>query len=159
MTSDGTRHIVHIQLDEKTPVRRRPEVEHERRVAIYDLIEENYFAPVGDFAGPFNLHLRTEDNRLVFDIRAEDDTPLCEVRLPLTPFRRMVKDYFLVCGSYYEAIRHAPPARIEAIDMGRRGLHDEGAALLMDLLGPSIELDQGTARRLFTLLCVLHVKG
>lgn len=152
-------HLVDVQLDERTMVRRKPEVEHERAVAIYDLLEENYFAPVGDFVGPYALHLSLEDNRLLFDIRAEDRGPLCRVLLPLKPFQSIVKDYFMVCESYYAAIKKASPSQIEAIDMGRRGLHNEGSELLRERLAGKVDIDFDTARRLFTLICVLHIRG
>ncbi|MEX0923385.1 MAG: UPF0262 family protein [Rhodovibrionaceae bacterium] len=158
-TESKTQRICNITLDERSVVRRAADVEHERAVAIYDLLEENYFRPVGDYRGPYNLHLRISDNRLVFDIRDEAGAPLGSVPLPLSPFRRIVKDYFTVCESYFEAIKTASPSRIEAIDMGRRGLHDEGSELLSARLEDRIELDDNTARRLFTLLCVLHIKG
>ncbi len=153
------RRIVEISLDERTVVRRSPDVEHERAVAIYDLTEENYFLPVGDDTGPYHLHLSIAENRLLFDIRTDADEPVTTVALPLLPFRRIVKDYFAVCESYYEAIRSASPSKIEAIDMGRRGLHDEGSELLRDRLDGKIEVDSDTARRLFTLICVLHIRG
>lgn len=151
--------IAAITLDEATVVRRSPDVEHERKVAIYDLIEENSFAPQGSPGGPYHLHLAIEENRLVFDIRLMDDTSHGKVVLSLTPFRRIVKDYFLVCDSYYKAIQSATPSQIEAIDMGRRGIHNEGSTLLMDRLSGKIEVDFDTARRLFTLVCVLHIRG
>ncbi|RMD60737.1 MAG: UPF0262 family protein [Alphaproteobacteria bacterium] len=151
--------IVHIELDERTVVRRNPDVEHERAVAIYDLIEDNYFAPVGCDCGPYHLHLSIAENRLVFDIRTESADPVATVTLPLLPFRRIVKDYFAVCETYYQAIRTASPSRIEAIDMGRRGLHNEGSELLRERLSGKIEMDFDTARRLFTLICVLHIRG
>lgn len=151
--------LIHIQLDEKTMVRRAAEVEHERAVAIYDLLEENYFALNGDFVGPYNLHIRLEDNRLIFDVRAEDGGPLTEVPLPLKTFQSVVKDYFLICESYFSAIKKSTPAQIEAIDMGRRGLHNEGSELLQERLKGKIDIDFDTARRLFTLVCVLHIRG
>ncbi len=153
------RRIVEISLDERTVVRRSADVEHERAVAIYDLTEENYFRPVGDDSGPYNLHLSIAENRLLFDIRDEADEPVTTVILPLLPFRRIVKDYFTVCESYFEAIRTTSPSKIEAIDMGRRGLHDEGCDILRDRLEGKIEIDFDTARRLFTLICVLHIRG
>jgi uncharacterized protein (UPF0262 family) len=156
---DAARRIAKVTLDERTVVRRSPEVEHERAVAIFDLIEENHFAPVGDHGGPYSLHLGIEENRLVLDIRTEADDPLGKVILALSPFRRVVKDYFTVCESYYHAIKTASPSQIEAIDMGRRGLHDEGAVLLRERLAGKIELDSNTARRLFTLICVLHIRS
>ncbi len=152
--------LVKIALDEQTLVRRNPDVEHERAVAIFDLLEDNSFAPVGDFAGPYSLRLSLSENRLLFEIRdGEDKGHLGTVGLPVTPFRRIVKDYFTVCESYFEAIKTASPSKIEAIDMGRRGLHNDGADLLRDRLKGKIEVDENTARRLFTLLCVLHIKG
>jgi len=153
------RRIVEIDLDERTVVRRSPDVEHERAVAIYDLTEENYFRPAGDDSGPYRLHLSIAENRLLFDIRSDADEAVSKVTLPLLPFRRIVKDYFTVCESYYEAIRTASPSKIEAIDMGRRGLHDEGCEILRDRLDGKIEIDFDTARRLFTLICVLHIRG
>jgi uncharacterized protein (UPF0262 family) len=151
--------IAKIELDERTVVRRNPDVEHERAVAIFDLLEENSFAPVGDFDGPYQLRLGMEENRLVFDIRSEAGDPLVAVQLPLSPFRGIVKDYFTVCESYYAAIKRSGPSQIEALDMGRRGLHDEGSELLRERLDGKIVLDRNTARRLFTLICVLHIRG
>jgi len=152
--------IIHVQLDEKTMVRRKPEVEHERNIAIYDLLEENYFAlQGGDFVGPYNLHLRLEDNRLIFDVRAEAGNELVQVPLPLKPFQAIVKDYFILCESYYSAIKKSTPSQIEAIDMGRRGLHNEGSELLRERLAGKVDIDFDTARRLFTLVCVLHIRG
>lgn len=158
--SERHQRLSNVQLDEKTLVRRKPEVEHERAIAIYDLLEENYFCPVGEFVGPYSLHISLVDNRLIFEIRAEDDeTGLTEVTLPLTPFRTIVKDYFLICESYYNAIKKATPSQIEAIDMGRRGLHNEGSEILRERLAGKIEVDLETARRLFTLVCILHIRG
>jgi uncharacterized protein (UPF0262 family) len=157
--ADPKKRIASIVLDEASVVRRSPEVEHERKVAIFDLLEDNSFAPEGSEAGPYNLHLSIEENRLVFDIRDEAEEPHGKVILSLSPFRRIIKDYFLICESYYEAIRSASPSKIESIDMGRRGLHNEGATLLAERLDGKITLDHDTARRLFTLICVLHMKG
>lgn len=140
-------------------VRRRPEVEHERNIAIYDLLEENYFAPHGEFVGPYHLHLSLADNRLMFDVRTPEGTDLMDFGLPLRPFQSIVKDYFLMCESYYSAIKKATPSQIEAIDMGRRGLHNEGSELLREWLGAKVDVDFDTARRLFTLVCVLHIRG
>jgi len=151
--------IANLILDESTVVRRSPDVEHERKVAIFDLLEENHFVPTGSPGGPYVLHLAIEENRLVFDIRLEDDAAHGKVMLSLSPFRRIIKDYFLICESYYDAIKTAAPAQIEAIDMGRRGLHNEGSQLLKDRLEGKIDMDFDTARRLFTLICVLHIKG
>ena len=155
----NTKRVVSITLDEQTVGRRSPEVEHERAVAIYDLLEENHFEPVGDHAGPYSLHLSIAENRLVFDIRTQSEAQLGSVTLPLTPFRRIVRDYFAVCETYYEAIKTASPAKIEAIDMGRRGLHNDGSDLLRERLEGKIDVDFDTARRLFTLICVLHIRG
>ncbi|GAB4174760.1 MAG: UPF0262 family protein [Thalassobaculales bacterium] len=155
----GRHRIVRLTLDERTVLRRSPQVEHERAVAIYDLIEDNHFQPVGDYTGPYHVRLGIEENRAVFDIRTEADESLGKVQLPLLPFRRIVKDYFAVCESYYQAIRRATPSQIEAIDMGRRGLHDEGSRLLRERLEGKVAIDHATARRLFTLLCVLHIRG
>ncbi len=151
--------LINITLDERTVVRRSPEVEHERQVAIYDLLEENSFAPVGDYQGPYSLHLAIEENRLLLKIHNEAEFLLGTVTLPLMPFRRIVRDYFQVCETYFEAIKTASPAKIEAIDMGRRGLHNDGSELLRERLTGKVELDFDTARRLFTLICVLHIRG
>lgn len=157
---DSRHRLIHVQLDEKTFVRRKPEVEHERAIAIFDLLEDNFFRPIDDDqGGPYDLHLSLVDNRLILDIRSEAGDPLTQVALPLSPFRGIVKDYFIVCESYYGAIKHATPSQIEAIDLGRRGLHNEGSALLREHLAGKVELDLKTARRLFTLICVLHIRG
>lgn len=151
--------IAKIELVEKHQVRRAAEVEHERAVAMYDLMEENYFAPKGDYVGPYVLYLRLEDTRLIFDVRQEDETRLLEVPLALKTFQSIVKDYFLICESYFAAIKKSTPSQIEAIDMGRRGLHNEGSELLRERLENKIDVDFDTARRLFTLICVLHIRG
>ncbi len=151
--------IANVTLDEHSVVRRSAEVEHERAVAIFDLLEDNHFGLVDGGSGPYDLHLRIEENRLILDVRSEDDTPLRLVALSLGGFRRIVKDYFTVCESYFSAIRTASPSQIEAIDMGRRGLHNEGSELLRERLRDKVELDHDTARRLFTLICVLHIRG
>ncbi len=156
---DDTQRLANITLDEQSVVRRSAEVEHERAVAIYDLLEENQFSPLGDYRGPFHLHLAIEENRLKFDVRDQDDAPMVAFHLALSPFRRLIKDYFMVCETYYQAIKTASPSRIEAIDMGRRGLHNEGSELLLKRLDGKIEVDFDTARRLFTLICVLHIRG
>jgi uncharacterized protein (UPF0262 family) len=157
--SGSTRRLVKITLDEGSIGRSSSDIEHERAVAIYDLIEDNSFAPADQDAGPYALHLSITENRLVFDVRLEDGTPVMAHLLSLTPFRRIVKDYFLICDSYYKAIRTATPTQIEAIDMGRRGLHNEGSELLKERLKEKIDIDFDTARRLFTLICVLYWKG
>jgi len=154
-----TQRLVRISFDEASIGRSSQDIEHERAVAIYDLLEENSFAPEGQVRGPFKLNLSITGNRLVFDIRNANDTPVMAHLLSLSPLRRIVKDYFMICDSYYEAIRTATPDRIEAIDMGRRALHDEGSQLLMERLKNKVTVDFETARRLFTLICVLHWKG
>jgi uncharacterized protein (UPF0262 family) len=154
-----TERIVDITLDERTVVRRSPDIEHERKVAIFDLLEQNSFSLAACRAGPYVLHLGIEENRLVFDVCDEAGVHLEKVVLPLSPFRRIVKEYFVVCESYFDAIKTASPSRIEAIDMGRRGLHNDGSTLLQERLEGKIEVDFDTARRLFTLVCVLHIRG
>jgi uncharacterized protein (UPF0262 family) len=148
-----------VTLDESSIGRSNRDVEHERAVAIYDLIADNTFKPLGHDGGPYALQLGISGNRLVFDIRATDGTPVIAHMLSLAPFSRLVKDYFTVCDSYYTAIRTATPDRIEALDMGRRALHDEGSRIVMERLKRKVEVDFDTARRLFTLLSVLHWKG
>lgn len=159
MSESNTERLVNVTLDEKSIERRNADIEHERAVAIYDLLENNYFAPVGDVTGPYKLHISIEEDRLVFDIHTADDAPADQVVLPLRLFRQIVKDYFMLCESYYSAIKTASPSRIEALDMGRRGLHDEGSELLRERLKGKIDVDFDTARRLFTLICVLHIRG
>ena len=157
---DTQNRIVAVTLDEESIGRSGPDIEHERAIAIYDLIEQNLFALDGHEArGPFTLHIGITGNRLMFDIRREDDTPVVAHLLSLTPFRRIVKDYFMICDSYYQAIRTATPDKIEAIDMGRRGIHDEGSRTLQERLKGKVRVDFETARRLFTLITVLHWKG
>jgi uncharacterized protein (UPF0262 family) len=151
--------IAGITLDEHTVVRRSPDIEHERAVAIFDLLEGNHFAPASGRDGPFHLHLAIEENRLSIDVRSAVNGSRETIVLPLAPFRGIVRDYFMVCESYYEAIRRASLAQIEAIDVGRRSLHDEGSALLMERLADKVAVDHDTARRLFTLICVLHLRG
>jgi len=159
MTEEDRFRLASITLDERSIVRRTREIEQERDIAIYDLLEANSFRPEGSHGGPYDLQLGIEENRLVFSIALEDGTAHGKVMLSLTPFRRVIKDYFLICESYFRAIRTAPPSQIEALDMGRRGLHDEGSKILADRLKGKIALDHNTARRLFTLICVLHLKG
>ena len=151
--------LVEVTLDEASIGRNNAEVEHEREVAIFDLLERNAFALEGHEGGPYTLHLSLADNRLVFTVGDIDRAPIQHVMLSLSPFRRLVKDYFLICESYYQAIKTQPASKIEAIDMGRRGIHDEGSQLLMERLKGKIAVDLPTARRLFTLLCALHWKG
>ena len=151
--------IASIELDERTVVRRTREIEQEREIAIYDLLEANVFRPLDSRSGPYRLILSVEDNRLIFDIHREDGGEDGRVQLSLSPFRRVIKDYFLICESYFKAIRNAPPSQIETLDMSRRGVHNEGSEILKERLADKIEVDFDTARRLFTLLCVLHLKG
>jgi uncharacterized protein (UPF0262 family) len=155
----GKKRLVKVTLDEESIGRANADVEHEREVAIYDLLEQNSFAPLGDEGGPYTLHLSINSNRLVFDIRLEDGTPVMAHLFSLTPLRRIVKDYYIICDSYYQAIRTATPDKIEAIDMGRRAIHDDGSRILMERLKDKVTVDVDTARRLFTLICVLHWKG
>jgi uncharacterized protein (UPF0262 family) len=158
-TAAARQRLVSVTLDEETIGRSNPDVEHERQVAIYDLLEQNSFQPVGHGGGPYALHLSITGNRLVFDIREEDGTPVVAHLLSLSPLRRIVKDYYTICDSYYQAIRTATPDKIEAIDMGRRAIHNDGSNILMERLKGKVTVDTDTARRLFTLICVLHWKG
>jgi uncharacterized protein (UPF0262 family) len=151
--------LAEVMLDETSLGSTSDDIERERRVAIYDLVEENSFKPADHEGGPYALYLGLRGDRLVFDIRLTDGTPVVAHMLSLAPFRRIVKDYFTVCDSYYSAIRTATPDRIEALDMGRRGLHDEGSRIVMERLKRKVAVDFGTARRLFTLITVLHWKG
>jgi uncharacterized protein (UPF0262 family) len=146
-----------IALDEKSVVSRTLAIEQEREVAISDLLEKNRFKPRGSATGPYRLALSVKENRLVFDIAREEGVRVGRILLSLSPFRGIVKDYFLVCDSYYRAIRTAPPSQIESLDMGRRAVHNEGTALLLERLSGKVETDFETARRLFTLICVLHL--
>ena len=157
---DRDRHrLVGVSLDPASIARATPDVEHERAAAIYDLIEDNRFALPNHAGGPYRLVLGIVEQKLVFDVRDADDGAIIVHALSLNPFRRIVKDYFLICDSYYKAIRTASPSQIEAIDMGRRGVHDEGSQILAERLQGKIALDHDTARRLFTLICALHWKG
>jgi uncharacterized protein (UPF0262 family) len=151
--------IAGITLDEHTVVRRSRDIEHERAVAMFDLLEENHFKPASGCAGPYHLHLAIEENRLSIEIRSVVNGSNETIVLPLAPFRGIVRDYFMVCESYYEAIRRSSLAQIEAIDAGRRSLHNEGSSLLMERLADKVALDLDTARRMFTLICVLHLRG
>lgn len=155
--------IIDIKLDEDTILWRSADIEQERRIAIFDILEGNYFAPqreVADgYAGPYRLMLRVEEGRLAFEISRDDEALLGAVILALGRFRRTIKDYFAICDSYYDAIKTATPQQIETIDMARRGIHNEGANMLKERLDGKIEVDFDTARRLFTLICVLHIKG
>jgi len=155
--------IIAIDLDEKTIIWRSADVEQERRVAIFDLLEDNYFKPLKpypqDYAGPFRVKLRVEEGRLAIDILAEGGELLETLILGLGSFRRPIKDYFAICDSYFAAIRTSTAAQIETIDMARRGIHNDAAQLLKDRLATKIDVDFDTARRLFTLICVLHIRG
>lgn len=161
--ADPSQTIANITLDETTGVPLNPDVDHERKVAIFDLLEENSFEPIAGpmkgAIGPYDVTLSIIERRLAFDIKSAGGDPVGQVILALSPFRRIIKDYFDICESYYEAIRTATPAQIEAIDMGRRGLHNDGSDLLRERLKDKIEIDDQTARRLFTLICALHMRG
>ncbi len=157
--SDESNRLFDIRLDDRNFVARNPEVEHERRVAIYDLLEDNYFRMVDSHNGPYALRLLRQESRLIFEITDNDGYHFADIPLALSTFRKIIRDYFTVCESYYDAIKSASPSKIEAIDMGRRGLHDEGAELLKNKLVEYVEVDESTARRLFTLICVLHVRS
>ncbi|SKB90921.1 UPF0262 family protein [Sphingopyxis flava] len=155
--------IISVELDESSIVWRNPDVEQERRVAIFDLIEDNKFVPQrghpDGYAGPYRLRLRVEEGRLIFEISREDGSALEAIILGLGRFRRPIRDYFAICDSYYQAIKTATAQQIETVDMARRALHNEAAEMLMDRLDGKIAVDFDTARRLFTLICVLHIKG
>jgi len=163
----STNHCIsHIELDETSIIRRNADIEHERRVAIFDLLEENHFVPKSRFEnvmpegydGPYQVVMRMEENRLALDIKTDEGQALSSIQLPLTVFRRIIKEYFLICDSYFNAIKSASPSQIEAIDMGRRGLHNEGSEVLQSRLEDKVEVDFQTARRLFTLICVLQIR-
>lgn len=154
--------IIHVSLDERTILWRSADIEQERRIAIFDLLEDNRFAVlrhVDSYPGPYKLHLRVEEGRLALEINRADDSHLETLVLGLARFRRQIRDYFAICDSYYAAIRNATPAQIETVDMARRGIHNEAAELLRERLEGKIDVDFDTARRLFTLICVLHIKG
>jgi uncharacterized protein (UPF0262 family) len=155
--------IIDIELDERTILWRSADVEQERRIAIFDLIEANHFAPQRQhpdgYAGPYKIALAVEEGRLAIGIRREDGTPLETLVLAMGRFRRPIRDYFAICDSYYQAIRQATPQQIETVDMARRAIHNEAAELLKERLEGKIEVDFDTARRLFTLICVLHIRG
>jgi uncharacterized protein (UPF0262 family) len=154
----GAYRLIDVILDDSIG-RSTPDVEHERAVAIFDLIEENSFEPIGHAGGPYKLSISLVEAKLVLAITVESGEPVTTHILSLTPFRRIIKDYFMICESYYEAIRTSTPGQIEAIDMGRRGIHNDGSQTLMDRLSGKIKLDFDTARRLFTLVCVLYWRG
>ncbi|MDM7927489.1 UPF0262 family protein [Blastomonas fulva] len=155
--------IIHVELDEQTILWRNADIEQERRIAIFDLIEDNFFKPLkpypDDYSGPFRLSLAVFEGRLAITIARQDGTHLETLVLALGRFRRPIREYFAICDSYYQAIRKATAQEIETIDMARRGVHNEAAELLVERLQDKIEIDFPTARRLFTLICVLHIKG
>jgi uncharacterized protein (UPF0262 family)/protein-tyrosine-phosphatase len=155
----GTERIAAIRFDTRSVEKRNTEIEHERAIAVYDLLEQNSFAPVGHHAGPYDLHLGVIDNRLMLDIRAHDGKPVIIFGLSLTPFRRVIRDYSIVCESYYAAMQSQSLTQVEAIDMGRRAVHNEGAELLIERLRGKVDIDRDTARRLFTLIYVLRTAG
>jgi uncharacterized protein (UPF0262 family) len=155
---DRTKHrLQSVEIDEESLAAVSRDQEQERQIAIFDLLEENYFFPEGATSGPYDLHMGLLENRLVLDVTG----PAYERRhiLSLSPFRSLIKDYFLICESYYQAIRNSTPQQIEALDMGRRGLHNEASDLLRTRLTGKIETDSDTSRRLFTLICALHWRG
>ncbi|MCK5424120.1 MAG: UPF0262 family protein [Emcibacter sp.] len=162
----STNRICHIELDEKSIIRRNADIDHERRVAIFDLLEDNIYQPLenmpDNYAGPFRLVLRMEDNRLAMDIYTAADHQLTKkltiIAIPLTLLRRTIKEYFHICDSYFTAIKSASPRQIETIDMARRSLHDQGSEILLEKLGEKVKMDFPTARRLFTLICVLQIR-
>ena len=159
-----TNRLISIDLDESGLPAPTPEIEQERRVAIYDLLETNSFAPVSRNnekipSGPYRLNLSIIERRLVFRVSTESNEKIGDFHLSLSPFRQVIKDYFQICESYFDAVKQLPPAQIEAIDMGRRGIHDEGSRVLIERLEGKVDTDHATARRLFTLICVLHFKG
>lgn len=160
--NSGPNRICQIELDEKSIIRRSAEIEHEKKVAIFDLLETNHFAPREElpdaYQGPFHVNLRVEDNRLAVDIKTEARDYLKTLVLPLSPLRRIIKEYFIVCDSYYDAIKSATPQQLEAIDMGRRTLHNEGSRIMQERFADKIDIDFETARRLFTLICVLQIR-
>ncbi|RED11187.1 UPF0262 family protein [Pontivivens insulae] len=153
-------HLVKVNLDDAGLPPPTPEIEQERKVALFDLLEGNNFTPVGhEAAGPWVLNLSIRDKRLVFEINDEGEAQAGAFHLSLSPFRQVIKDYFQICEAYFDAVKKLPPAQIEAIDMGRRGIHNEGARILEERLDGKVSVDHDTARRLFTLICVLHFKG
>ncbi len=159
MSRHGQARITEISLDSGSIVRWSREVEHERQVAIFDLLEGNVFELKNGFAGPYRVELSLRGATLVLKVADQAGEKETEVALSVRPFRKLIKDYFLICDSYFQAIKTASPSRIEAIDMGRRGLHNEGAEKLLGALEGKVRLDEETARRLFTLICVLHIRG
>lgn len=156
---DPRQRIARIMLEESARIRLSARIEDERRAALFDLLEENHFAPAGAAPGPYVVHLAISGDCLVFRVCDEKDRLLTRFTLALGSLRRIIKDYFLICDSYFNAIKTLPPSRIEAIDMARRGLHNEGAEVLRERLAGKVDIDLPTARRLFTLICVLHIRA
>lgn len=152
----GENRLISVDIDEETLAASGPDAEHERRVAIFDLIEENSFAVDGHDGGPYRLALSLAERKLVFDISSEDGARIHTFILSMRPFRTVIRDYFMICESYYDAIRTQTPHQIEAIDMARRGIHNEGSELVAERLEGKVGIDFDTARRLFTLICALH---
>ena len=159
MTTPRKNRLIAVDLDESIGQSPSPEADHERRVAIYDLLEENSFRLLNGKEGPYRLQLSTQDGRLLFEIFNSHEEKLSIIGLSMSPFRAIVKDYFLICESYYQAIRHSTPSQIETIDMARRALHNDGSEILKERLNGKVEIDFDTARRIFTLVCVLHWRG
>ncbi|QYE35011.1 UPF0262 family protein [Polymorphobacter sp. PAMC 29334] len=162
-SSGGSDHrIVDVKLDERTILWRNADIEQERRVAIFDLLEGNFFKPVtaddDGYAGPYKVVMGVEEGRLTVAVATTGDAPLEAFVIPLSPFRRTVRDYFAICDSYFKAIRNATPSQIETIDMARRGIHNDAAEMVIERLAARVEVDFDTARRLFTLICVLHIR-
>jgi len=162
--SEGAAHpdkmssIVKIELDEQSLARATADIEYERKVAVYDLLEDNRFSLVGEYYGPYELYLSVIERRLVFDVREVGGSAIRSVHLSLNPLRKIIKDYFMLCESYHDAIRNAAPAQIETVDMARRAMHNEGSAILQSRLEEKIDIDHNTARRLFTLICSFHMR-
>lgn len=157
--TDAANRLIAVDLDKSIHAPLSADAEHERKVAIYDLLTENFFRVEGEARGPYRLTLSIAEGRLLLDILDGSEKRCSTIGLALSSFRRIVKDYFLICESYYKAIRTATPSQIETIDMARRGLHNEGSTLLKERLRGKVEIDFDTARRLFTLVCVLHWRG
>jgi uncharacterized protein (UPF0262 family) len=159
MTDAGKNRLIAVELDSSIGQAPSPEADHERKVAIYDLIEENSFGLVNGIEGPYRLQLSARDGRLVFEIFNTREEKVSIIGLSMSPFRAIVRDYFMICESYYQAIKLSTPSQIETIDMARRGLHNEASELLRERLNGKVDMDFDTARRLFTLVCVLYWRG
>lgn len=159
MTSRKKNRLIAVDLDASIGPGPSPEAEHERRVAIYDLLEENSFSLLNGKEGPYRLQLSTQEGRLLFEIYSEGEEALSIIGLSMSPFRVIVKDYFQICESYYQAIKRSTPSQIETLDMTRRALHNDGSEILKERLNGKVDIDFDTARRLFTLVCVLHWRG